>query len=111
MRTLVGPSEGGQPAPAMRFCDRAVSRRRPKLKFSPLAADPCRMGKRFEALELARFLAFDGQDVDAIARALQMQFDFSERDAKRMALNVVAPPPDPPPGPASVDASSLFPPY
>jgi hypothetical protein len=69
------------------------------------------MGKRSEALELARFLAFEGQDVDAIARALQVQFGLSEREAGRMALNVVTPPPELPPGPASVDAGSLFPPY
>lgn len=71
------------------------------------------MGKRSEALELARFLAFDGQDVDAIARALQVQFGFSEREATRMALNVVAPPLEPElePGPASADVGSLFPPY
>jgi hypothetical protein len=69
------------------------------------------MGKRSEALELARFLAFDGQDVEAIARALQVEFGFSEREATRMALNVVAPPPEPPPGPASADVGSLFSPY
>jgi hypothetical protein len=69
------------------------------------------MGKRSDALELARFLAFDGQDADAIAGALQGEFGFSEHEATRIALNVVAPPPEPPPGPASVDAGSLFPPY
>jgi hypothetical protein len=69
------------------------------------------MGKRSEALELARFLAFDGQDVEAIGRALQVEFGFSQREATRMALNVVAPPPDPPPGPADADVGSLFPPY
>ena len=69
------------------------------------------MGTRFDALELARFLAFDGQDVDAIAGALQEQFGFSEREATSIALNVVAPPPEPLPGPASADVGSLFPPY
>ena len=54
------------------------------------------MGKRADALELARFLAFDGQDVEQITRALQMQCDLSEREATRMALNVLAPPPEPP---------------
>ena len=69
------------------------------------------MGKRTEALELARYLAFDGQDVDAIAGALQSQFEFSEREATRMALNVVAPPAEPPPVPGTVDVDSLLPPY
>jgi hypothetical protein len=69
------------------------------------------MGKRSEALELARFLAFDGQDADAIAGALREQFGFSEHEATRVALNVVAPPPEPLPDPASADAGSLFPPY
>ncbi len=69
------------------------------------------MGKRSDALELARFLAFDGQDVEAIAGALQGQFGFSEREATRIALNVVAPPPEPLSGPASADVGSLFPPY
>ena len=69
------------------------------------------MGKRSDALELARFLAFDGQDADAIAGALQGQFGLSEREATRIALNVLAPPPEPLPGPANVDAGSLFPPY
>jgi hypothetical protein len=81
------------------------------VKFSDAGADPCDMGKRGEALELARFLAFDGQDVDAISRALQMQFGLGERDATRMAVNVVAPPREPAPGPASIDVGSLFPPY
>ena len=69
------------------------------------------MGKRSDALELARFLAFDGQDADAIAGALQGQFGLSEHEATRIALNVLAPPPEPLPGPASADAGSLFPPY
>ena len=54
------------------------------------------MGNRAEALELARFLAFDGQDVQEIARALQVQCDLGEREAMQMALNVLAPPPEPP---------------
>jgi hypothetical protein len=69
------------------------------------------MGKQSEALELARFLAFDGQDAEAIAGALQGQFGFSEHEATRIALNVVAPPPEQLPDPASSDAGSLFPPY
>ena len=69
------------------------------------------MGKRSDALELARFLAFDGQDADAIAGALQGQFGLSEHEATRIVLNVLAPPPEPLPGPASADVGSLFPPY
>ena len=69
------------------------------------------MGKRSDALELARFLAFDGQDADAIAGALQGQFGLSEHEARRIALNVLAPPPEPLPDQASADAGSLFPPY
>jgi hypothetical protein len=69
------------------------------------------MGTRSDALELARFLAFDGQDADAIARALQVQFGFAEREASQMALNVVAPPLEPLPDPASDDVGSLLPPY
>jgi len=70
------------------------------------------MGTRSEALELARFLAFDGQDAGQIARALQLQFGMSERDATRMALNVLAPAPeDRPPGPPSVDTGLLYPPF
>jgi hypothetical protein len=69
------------------------------------------MGKRSEALDLARFLAFDGQDTAAISRALQLQCGLSEREAARMALNVVAPAPEVPDGPAPIDVNSLFPPY
>jgi hypothetical protein len=69
------------------------------------------MGKRSDALELARFLAFDGEDADAIAGALHGQFGLSEHEATQIALNVVAPSPEPLPGPSSVDAGSLFPPY
>lgn len=94
----------------LRFCDRLASSARRKLKFLRVPADPCAMGKRAEALEHARFLAFDRQDVDAISRALQAQFEMSEPEATRMALNVVAPPPEPPPGPPAIDAGSLFPP-
>lgn len=54
------------------------------------------MGNRAEALELARFLAFDGRDVEQIARAVQAQCGLSEREAMKMALNVLAPPPEPP---------------
>jgi hypothetical protein len=56
------------------------------------------MGKRAEALELARYLAFEGQDAEQIARALQAQCGLGEREASRMALNVLAPSPEPPPG-------------
>jgi hypothetical protein len=69
------------------------------------------MGKRSEALELARFLAFDGQAVDAISRALQVEFGMSEREAQSMAVNVITPSPDILDEPAPVDTSSLFPPY
>jgi hypothetical protein len=69
------------------------------------------MGKRSEALELARFLAFDGQDVDAISRALQLEFGLPEHDATSLALHVVAPPPEPSPGPPVVDVGSLYPPF
>ena len=69
------------------------------------------MGKRSDALELARFLAFDGQDADAIAGALQGQCGWSAHAAPRIALTARAPPPEPRPAPASADAGSLFPPY
>jgi hypothetical protein len=54
------------------------------------------MGKSAEALERARYLAFDGQDAEQIARALQAQCGLGESEASRMALSVLAtePPPD-----------------
>jgi hypothetical protein len=67
------------------------------------------MGKRSEALELARFLVFDGQDAEEIARALQVQCGLGEREATKMALNVLAPAPDLPPVP--VHDELLPPPY
>jgi hypothetical protein len=79
--------------------------------FGRVAADPGTMGKRSEALELARFLAFDGQEAEAISRALQIQCGLSEREAGRMALNVVAPTSEVPDGPVPIDVNSLFPRY
>jgi hypothetical protein len=49
------------------------------------------MGKKAEALELARYLAFDGQGAEAIAHALQDQFGLREQEAMTLALNVLAP--------------------
>jgi hypothetical protein len=54
------------------------------------------MGSRSDALELARFMAFDGRNADEIARTLQSDFAMCERDATRLALNVVTPPPEEP---------------
>ena len=50
------------------------------------------MGKRSEARALARYLAADGQHVDQISRAIQLQFRMNEREATRLVLEVVAPP-------------------
>jgi hypothetical protein len=69
------------------------------------------MGKRAEALELARFLAFDGQDAEQIARALEAECGLGERDAARMALNVLAPSPDPPLPAADLYDDIAPPPY
>lgn len=66
-------------------------------KLRPAPADHRDMGNRAEALELARFLAFDGRDVEQIAQALQVQFGLGEREAMKMAFNVLAPAPEPAP--------------
>jgi hypothetical protein len=54
------------------------------------------MSRRADAVELARFLAFDGRPVDEIAGRLQEVFGMEEGDALRLALTASTPEPPPP---------------
>ncbi len=55
------------------------------------------MSTRADALELARFLAFDGREAGEIARELQAEFGLSAREAGSLARHVLEPSPEPPP--------------
>jgi hypothetical protein len=65
------------------------------------------MSRRADAVDLARFLAFDGQPVDEIARQLADSFGMSEGDALELALKAVAPEPPTPPVPGTGGAEPL----
>jgi hypothetical protein len=59
------------------------------------------MSQRADAVELARFLAFDRRSVDEIAVRLQEGFGMEEGEAKRLALEASTPEPPPPPVPGT----------
>jgi hypothetical protein len=59
------------------------------------------MSQRADAVELARFLAFERRPVDEIALRLQEAFDMEEGEARRLALEALTPEPPPPPVPGT----------
>ena len=59
------------------------------------------MSRDADAVELARFLAFDGRGVDEIARRLQEGFAMPYDDALSLALKASAPEPPTPPVPGT----------
>jgi hypothetical protein len=65
------------------------------------------MSRRADAVDLARFLAFDGQPVEEIARQLTDSFGMGEAEALELALKAVAPEPPTPPVPGTGGADPL----